>query len=104
MMSSEDRKYLHLAAVFASNFVNHCYDIAAHILQRHDISFECMYPLIEEVASKVRSMSPYDAQTGPAVRNDKNVIDKQLSLLRDEPDFMDVYDVMSKGIYKIRNK
>lgn len=104
VMSSEDRKYLHLAAVFASNFVNHCYDIAAHILQNHDIPFEYMYPLIEEVASKVRSMSPYDAQTGPAVRNDRNVIDKQLSLLRDEPDFMDVYDIMSKGIYKIRKK
>lgn len=104
VMSSEDRKYLHLAAVFTSNFVNHCYDIAAHILQNHDIPFEYMYPLIEEVALKVRSMSPYDAQTGPAVRNDRNVIDKQLSLLRDEPDFMNVYDIMSKGIYKIRKK
>ena len=63
-----------------------------------------MYPLIEEVASKVRSMSPDDAQTGPAVRNDTNVINRQLSLLRDEPEFMDVYDIMSKGIYKIRRK
>lgn len=103
-LSSEDRKYLHLAAVFASNFVNHCYNVAAHITRQHNIPFEYMYPLIDEVALKVHGMSPYDAQTGPAVRNDRNVIDKHLALLSDKPEFMAIYDIMSKGIYEIRKK
>lgn len=103
-LGSDDRKYLHLAAVFASNFVNHCYNVASHIMRSHGIPFEYMYPLIDEVASKIHSMPPSDAQTGPAVRNDRNVIDRHLSLLSDEPEFREIYGIMSDGIHKIRNK
>lgn len=49
-------------------------------------------------------MTPSDAQTGPAVRNDRNVIDRHLSLLSDEPAFREIYGIMSDGIHKIRNK
>ena len=103
-LNSEKRKLMHLAAVFASNFVNHCYNVASHIMRSHGIPFEYMYPLIDEVASKIHSMPPSDAQTGPAVRNDRNVIDRHLSLLSDEPAFREIYGIMSDGIHKIRNK
>ena len=73
-------------------------------MRSHGIPFEYMYPLIDEVASKIHSMSPSDAQTGPAVRNDRNVIDRHLSLLSDEPAFREIYGIMSDGIHKIRNK
>ena len=68
ILSSHDRKYLHLSAVFACNFVNHCYEIAAGILHQHDIPFEVLQPLIDETARKIHMLSPRDAQTGPAVR------------------------------------
>ncbi|MCM1313575.1 MAG: F420-dependent NADP oxidoreductase [Bacteroides sp.] len=103
-LSGEDRKYLHLAAVFCCNFANHCYAIGADILKRHGIPFDVMLPLIQETADKLRSLSPREAQTGPAVRYDTNVMDRQKALLADLPDFRDVYDLMSEGIHKNVNK
>lgn len=100
-LGGEDRKYLHLAAVFCCNFTNHCYAIGSDILERHGIPFRVMLPLIEETAAKLRSLSPREAQTGPAVRYDRNVIDKQMGLLSAYPHFQDVYDIMSRGIHEM---
>ena len=98
-LSSEDRKYLHLSAVFACNFANHCYAISQELLEEHGIPFDVMLPLINETAAKVHEMMPKDAQTGPAVRYDENVIDKQSKLLENHPHFKKVYDSMSKSIH-----
>ena len=98
-LSSEDRKYLHLSAVFACNFANHCYGISQELLEEHGIPFDVMLPLINETAAKVHEMKPKDAQTGPAVRYDENVIDKQSKLLENHPHFKKVYDSMSKSIH-----
>ena len=98
-LSSEDRKYLHLSAVFACNFANHCYAISQELLEEHGIPFDVMLPLINETAAKVHEMKPKDAQTGPAVRYDENVIGKQSKLLEDHPHFKKVYDSMSKSIH-----
>ena len=98
-LSSEDRKYLHLSAVFACNFANHCYAISQELLEEHGIPFDVMLPLINETAAKVHEMKPKDAQTGPAVRYDENVIDKQSKLLENHPHFKKVYDSMSKSIH-----
>lgn len=103
-LSSDDRKYLHLAAVFACNFVNHCYAISQDILAQHGIPFEVMLPLIDETAGKVHQLSPKDAQTGPAVRYDENVIRKQASLLQDNPPLHDLYERMSLSIHEMAQK
>lgn len=103
-LSSDDRKYLHLAAVFACNFTNHCYAMAADILEKHGLPFNVMLPLIDETAHKVHSMSPNEAQTGPAVRYDENVIRKHRQLLCDNPFAKDLYDRMSISIYKMAMK
>lgn len=97
-LSSLDRPYLHLAAVFCSNFVNHCYAMSEEILQQHGIPFSVMLPLIDEVAAKVHSLSPRDAQTGPAIRRDINVIQKHLGLLDTHPDLQMIYSILSKNI------
>lgn len=102
-LSSEQRRYLHLAAVFACNFPNHCYTLAADILEQHGLPFDVMLPLIEETASKVQTMHPRKAQTGPAVRYDENVIEAQKALLADSPMAQQVYDVMSKSIHILAN-
>ena len=99
-LASEDRKYLHLAAVFACNFVNHCYALADDLLKRHHIPFDVMLPLIDETARKVHSLSPDEAQTGPAIRYDKNVILRQEKLLEDHPLAQKIYALMSESIHQ----
>ena len=101
---SEQRKKLHLAAVFACNFTNHLYAIAAKIVNENgDFPVEVLLPLIDETAKKIHALSPLEAQTGPAVRDDKNVIDKQLKMLDSDKDVQQIYKLMSKHIYTVNS-
>lgn len=102
-LDSEKRKQLHLAAVFACNFVNHLYAISGELLNEQELGFELLLPLIDETAKKVHEISPALAQTGPAKRFDKSVIDKHMSLLKDHPEWMELYDKLSRDIYN-KNK
>lgn len=98
-LSSEKRSKLHLAAVFACNFVNHIYSLAGNILEEDNIPFEVLLPLIDETAMKVHLMHPSKAQTGPAIRYDENVINRHISML-DDPDMKTIYSLISKSIHK----
>ncbi len=82
-ISSEKRAKLHLAAVFVNNFTNHLYQIGSEILKEEDLPFDLLKPLISETASKIETLSPEKAQTGPAKRNDIKTIEKHLHLLGD---------------------
>lgn len=97
-MSSERRKSLHLAAVFACNFTNHCYHLAERVLQDAGIDFSLYLPLIDMTARKVHDMSPRDAQTGPAVRYDETIINSHLAMLSDDM-MRQIYSLMSKSIH-----
>lgn len=97
-LSAEKRKYLHLAGVFASNFTNHMYRLAADILEEQGLPAKMLLPLIGETAAKVHEMPPSEAQTGPAVRNDENVMNKHLALLSN-PDVQELYKRISSDIY-----
>lgn len=103
-LSSDDRRYLHLSAVFASNFVNYCYDMASKVVGQCGIPFSDLLPLIDETASKVHELSPFAAQTGPAVRYDRTVLSRQMQLLSGEEDLQSVYRIMSEGIHKAHEK
>lgn len=100
-LDSEKRRYLHLAAVFACNFTNHCYALAEKILAAQGLPFRLMQPLIEETAHKAALMSPKAAQTGPAVRYDENVIRKQEDLLKDDSATRRLYELMSESIHRL---
>ena len=100
-MSSEERKYMHLAAVFACNFANHCYALAAEIMEQHGLGFGLIQPLIAETARKIVQLHPSEAQTGPAVRYDQNVISRQAALLEGQPLVQQVYNVLSQSIHRI---
>lgn len=99
MLSSEKRKSLHLAAVFACNFTNHCYRLAEKVLQDAGIDFSLYLPLIDETAQKVHELKPQQAQTGPAIRYDETVINRHLSMLQDES-MAEIYCLMSQSIHK----
>lgn len=103
-MDSERRKWLHLAAVFACNFSNHCYDIAAEILRKQGIPFSVMLPLIDETAAKVHELSPREAQTGPALRFDEGIIREQSLMLRDNPLLRDLYERLSLSVNQFSKK
>lgn len=99
-LNTENRKYLHLAAVFCCNFANHCFRHGERLLEEHgQIPFSVMLPLIDETARKLHLLSPREAQTGPAVRWDTNVMDKHLQLLSDTPDRQKIYELLSKSIH-----
>jgi predicted short-subunit dehydrogenase-like oxidoreductase (DUF2520 family) len=99
-LSSEQRQQLHLAAVFACNFTNHMYAVAAQILEEHDLPWNILEPLIQETAAKIKEMHPGKAQTGPAVRCDRNIIDKHLEMLKNHPDLQIIYNLLSENIYR----
>ena len=97
-IDSEQRKKIHLAAVFACNFSNHLYAIASSILASANISFDVLKPLIEETAKKIKSISPEQAQTGPAVRNDVKTINDHLKMLSDSKQHKQLYKLISRSI------
>ncbi len=100
-LDSENRKYLHLSAVFCCNFANHCFSLGANLLKQHgNLPFSVMLPLIDETAAKLYSMSPQEAQTGPAMRWDENVMNKQIQLLAGAPDLQRLYELFSKSIHE----
>lgn len=99
--NSEQRKSLHLAAVFACNFTNHMYVLAAGLLEKYNLPFDVMLPLIDETARKVHELEPIQAQTGPAIRYDENVIDKHLDMLADEPQAQELYRLISRNIHRL---
>lgn len=98
-LDSERRKSLHLAAVFTCNFANYCYDAASQLLEKDGIPFEVMLPLIQETTDKLQELTPFQAQTGPAVRYDTNVISRHLKMLENEPEKQKLYALMSQMIH-----
>ena len=96
--TQHDRERLHVAGVYACNFTNLMYTIASELLQNTHIPFSALLPLIDETASKIHSLSPGDAQTGPARRGDNNVMQHHLSLLNEEQ--KRVYALLSEEIGK----
>jgi len=91
-INSDQRKALHVAAVFVNNFTNHLYHMGQEICEEHQVPFEILRPLIQETAEKINTLNPVDAQTGPAKRNDLVTIDAHLAYLTSEN---------QKNIYKL---
>ena len=96
-VNSDQRKVLHLAAVFVNNFTNQLYRVAHEITESEGAEFDVLKPLILETAKKVQELSPYMAQTGPAKRNDKKTLRKHLKLLKD-PQHKDIYNLLTASI------
>ncbi len=97
-INSDQRKIIHLAAVFACNFSNHLFTIAATILEKNNLSFNILKPLIQETADKIQLNAPSKMQTGPAIRGDKKTMDAQLKLLSSKKEYKQLYKLLSKDI------
>jgi len=96
-IDSTQRKSLHVSAVFVSNFVNHLYQIGNEICAENNVSFDILKPLISETANKIMLLSPKEAQTGPAKRQDTQTINSHLAFLTNENQ-KDIYKILTKSI------
>jgi len=103
-VNSDQRKTLHLAAVFACNFPNYLYHVSQQLLVEKQLPFDLLRPLILETAEKVQENLPASAQTGPAVRNDEKTMTSHLEQLQENPDLQAIYKLLSQGIIKMDNR
>ena len=99
----EQRKYIHLTAVFACNFTNHLFAKAKEISDSQNIPFEYFFPLIDETVLKIYEISPKDAQTGPAIREDVEVLKSHEKLIIDK-DAKAIFEVMNSSIKNMYKK
>lgn len=99
-VDTERRKKIHLAAVFICNFTNHMLAIGKEIASGAGAPFEWFEPLITETFSKALENGPDSSQTGPAVRNDRNTIEKHLELLSLSPDIQKLYNEVTQSIIR----
>lgn len=98
-LSSAERKVLHVAAVFSSNFTNHMVTLADEQLRTIGLDYTVMLPLLKEVTDKLFHLPPQEAQTGPAIRKDLSVVNEHISLISDEMT-KDIYKIVSESIMK----
>jgi predicted short-subunit dehydrogenase-like oxidoreductase (DUF2520 family) len=99
-IDSPQREILHIAAVFACNFTNHMYVMAQKILEKENIPFSILHPLIKETLRKTEHKNPSELQTGPAARNDLNIISKHIDKLAELPESQKIYTFISESILK----
>ena len=102
-VNSNQRRILHLAAVFVNNFTNQLYRVGHEITESEAAEFDLLKPLIMETAKKVQTLSPYMAQTGPAKRHDEKTIQKHLDLL-EKPEHKEIYKLLTKSIQKTHGR
>ena len=102
-VNSDQRRALHLAAVFVNNFTNQLYRIGHEITEAHGAEFDLLKPLILETAKKVQTVSPYMAQTGPAKRGDKKTIKTHLNQL-DKKQHQDIYKLLTSSILQTHGR
>ena len=96
-LNSYQRRVLHLAAVFMNNFSNHLVYISQQICKENEVPFEILQPLLAETFVKLQNTSAYDAQTGPARRNDFLTITNHLAML-DNNNYKEIYNIITKSI------
>ncbi|MEI6021129.1 MAG: DUF2520 domain-containing protein [Bacteroidota bacterium] len=99
VLTYEERLQLHLAAVFANNFVNAMFVEAYQLLPKLNAEQEdLLFPLMKQTVMKLEKVNPLNAQTGPAKRKDQVVMGKHLELIKNQVKLKRVYQNMSELI------
>lgn len=97
-LNSEQRKKLHLSGIVANNFSNYLFTLAKDYLEKEGMKFDILLPLLQETIEKLKYLTPEKAQTGPAVRGNKNVIEKHEEMLKGNPQLAKLYSLISENI------
>lgn len=102
-ISSEDRRALHVAAVFAANFTNHMLTLSKEVMTNHGLNFDYLKPLIAETLNKSLEIGPDKSQTGPARRGDLEILDTHMEMLKDDASVAEIYKIVSQHIIDTYN-
>ncbi len=102
LANDADRMKLHVAAVVVSNFPNHLYVLAEKYCKQEGLDFKQLLPLIEETALRIKNTSPKLAQTGPAIRHDKETIQKHIEILKNHPQLKNLYVLLTESIQQAK--
>lgn len=97
---SEIRANYHIGAVLTCNFTNHLCRLADDFLLGKGLDFKLLLPLLRQTIGKLSTINPADAQTGPAARNDKKVMQYHLDKLKYNPELASIYSMLSDSIIK----
>ena len=104
VINDEQRKILHVAAVFVNNFSNHLFTIGKQIVESEGLDFDLLRPLILETAAKIMDHFPEDMQTGPAKRKDQQTILTHLQYLQKYPEWQNLYRLVSHSLQETYNQ
>jgi predicted short-subunit dehydrogenase-like oxidoreductase (DUF2520 family) len=97
LLNSHKRKQLHIAAVFSCNFSNHMFVIAKNLVEKENINYSVLLPLIKQTLSKMENLNPQDTQTGPAIRNDNLIMQEHINSIK-EDNLKEIYYLISQNI------
>lgn len=103
-VSNQQKAQLHLASVISNNFTNHLWHVSKILLEDKDLDFNLLLPLINKTVEKIQVMDPKDAQTGPAIRNDKRTMVRHRRILKNYPNMKSIYLYISKSIRKLKGR
>jgi predicted short-subunit dehydrogenase-like oxidoreductase (DUF2520 family) len=101
LVGHEERRWMHLAAVWANNFTNHMMDNSYGIMNEHSLPVEWLEPLIRETFAKAIELGPQKSQTGPAIRHDKATLKKHVDLLSYSQELQVLYKRISDSIQSV---
>jgi predicted short-subunit dehydrogenase-like oxidoreductase (DUF2520 family) len=103
-LNGQDRRKMHLSAVVVNNFTNHLFALAEQYCSREGLDFRMLLPLINQTASRLSDFSPLSLQTGPAIRENHDILDAHLAMLENYPALAKLYDAISSGILETHSK
>ena len=98
----EQRKWLHLSAVFSNNFINHLMAICEQVCAENNLPFSTLLPIIEQTFDRIKNDSPKNLQTGPAIRRDTTTIHEHMALLNNHPHWQQVYEAITASISNLK--
>lgn len=104
VVTSAQRKSLHIAAVFACNYTNYLYIIAQQLLEQNALDFDLIKPLIKETADKIQLHDPSEVQTGPAIRKDMAILEDHMKFLKANKEWQDIYKLLSDRLVALSTK
>jgi predicted short-subunit dehydrogenase-like oxidoreductase (DUF2520 family) len=98
LLPDQQKSMAHLAAVFANNFTNHLFALAQQLLEKENIPFELLIPIIQNTVDKLSISLPINNQTGPAIRHDEKTIEAHIQILANTPKLSAIYQLLTGSI------
>ncbi|MGP1460340.1 MAG: Rossmann-like and DUF2520 domain-containing protein [Bacteroides sp.] len=94
-LDSAQRQWLHLLGVLSNNFTNALLVEVQRLATEHELPFDALEPILTETLAKAFTLSPLQAQTGPARRGDQYTLAYHRELLAGAPRLLQLYDLFT---------